>query len=118
MRAMVIGASGGIGDAVASLGAELVNIPATQVRDAMVSGEVRAISFAPHAHMSFNTVERGSWWTTNLNPGTVNCPVAVNTDALNGLPAAFREALESSIDQSEGGKRVLLHPCCACCWCV
>lgn len=99
-QGMSIRASGGIGDAVASLGAELVNIPATQVRDAMVSGDVRAISFAPHAHMSFNTIDRGTWWTTNLNPGTVNCPVAVNTDALESLPAAYRDALTSSIDEA------------------
>lgn len=99
-RGMTIRATGGIGDAVASLGAELVTIPATGVREAMNAGEVQAVSFAPHAHMSFGTLDRGTWWTTNLNPGTVNCPVAVNTDALEGLSDMHRIALMSSIDEA------------------
>ena len=90
-------ATGGIGDAVASLGAELVPIPAPAVRDAMESGEVNAVSFAPHAHMSFGTVERATWWTTNLNPGTVNCPVVVNSYAMERLPDMYRIALISSV---------------------
>lgn len=97
---MTIRATGGIGDAVATLGAELVTIPATGVREAMNANEVRAVSFAPHAHMSFGTLERGTWWTTNLNPGTVNCPVAVNSDALESLSDPHREALMSSIDEA------------------
>lgn len=99
-QGMTIRATGGIGDAVASLGAELVTIPATGVREAMNAGEVQAVSFAPHAHMSFGTLDRGTWWTTNLNPGTVNCPVAVNTDALEGLSDVHRIALMSSIDEA------------------
>lgn len=90
-------ATGGIGDAVASLGAELVSIPAPQVQEAMAAGDVNAVSFAPHAHMSFGTVESATWWTTNLNPGTVNCPVAVNATALDRLPDVYRIALESSV---------------------
>ena len=99
-KGMTIRASGGIGDAVASLGAELVTIPADGVRDAMNDGTVRAVSFAPHAHMSFNTIDRGSWWTTNLNPGTVNCPVVVNTEAFEALSPENREILEGSVEES------------------
>lgn len=90
-------ATGGIGDAVASLGAELVSIPAPAVREAMQNGEVNAVSFAPHAHMSFGTVESATWWTTNLNPGTVNCPVVVNSGAMEQLPEMYRIALMSSV---------------------
>lgn len=93
-------ATGGIGNAIQSLGAELVSIPATEVGEALVSGEVNAVSFAPHAHMAFGTVDSAVWWTTNLNPGTVNCPVVVNTDALEALPQAYRIALTSSIDDA------------------
>lgn len=97
---MTIRASGGIGDAVEALGAELVSIPAPEVKDAMRAGDVDAVSFAPHAHMSFDTIENGSWWTTNLNPGTVNCPVVINTNALEQLPVPYRVALMSSVDQA------------------
>ena len=64
------------------------------------SGVVKAVAFAPHAHMSFGTVESGKWWTTNLNPGTVNCPVVANTDALRDLSDANRAALLGSLDES------------------
>jgi len=97
---MSIRATGGVGNAVEALGANLVSIPATEVKDAMTSGEVQAVSFAPHAHMAFNTIENGWWWTTNLNPGTVNCPVVMNSQAFDRLPEAHRDALMSSIDEA------------------
>ncbi len=99
-KGLTVRATGGVGNAVAALGADLVSIPAPQVQDALASGDVRAVSFAPHAHMAFGTVEKGTWWTSNLNPGTVNCPVAVNTRALNDLSDDHRDALMSSIDEA------------------
>ncbi len=93
-------ATGGIGAAMEAVGAVPTSMSATEVRQAMDSGVVKAVSFAPHAHMSFGTIENGTWWTTNLNPGTVNCPVVVNTDALEGLSDDHREALMGSIDES------------------
>ncbi len=73
---------------------------ATEVRQSLDSGVITAAAFAPHAHMSFGTIENAKWWTTNLNPGTVNCPVVVNTDALEGLSDEHREALLSSVDEA------------------
>ncbi|MDB2407495.1 TRAP transporter substrate-binding protein DctP [Jannaschia sp.] len=97
---MSVRATGGIGAAMAAVGAVPTSMSATEVRQAMDSGVVKAVSFAPHAHMSFGTIETGQWWTTNLNPGTVNCPVVVNTDALNDLSDENREALLSSVDEA------------------
>lgn len=93
-------ATGGIGAAMETIGAVPTSMSASEVRQAMDSGVVKAVSFAPHAHMSFGTIENGTWWTTNLNPGTVNCPVVVNTDALDDLSDAHRDALMSSIDEA------------------
>ncbi|WP_272001980.1 C4-dicarboxylate TRAP transporter substrate-binding protein [Roseovarius sp. ZX-A-9] len=93
-------ATGGIGKAMEAVGAVPTSMSATEVRQAMDSGVVKAVAFAPHAHMSFGTIENGKWWTTNLNPGTVNCPVVANTDALNDLSDAHREALLGSIDEA------------------
>ncbi|MFY0596244.1 MAG: TRAP transporter substrate-binding protein DctP [Cognatishimia sp.] len=93
-------ATGGIGAAMETVGAVPTSMSATEVRQAMDSGVVKAVSFAPHAHMSFGTIENGKWWTTNLNPGTVNCPVVVNNDALADLSDAHREALLSSVDEA------------------
>ncbi|WP_424982140.1 C4-dicarboxylate TRAP transporter substrate-binding protein [Maritalea sp. S77] len=97
---LTVRATGGIGRAMESIGAVPNSMSATEVRQALDSGVVKAVSFAPHAHMSFGTIESGEWWTTNMNPGTVNCPVVANTDALNSLSDAHREALLGSIPES------------------
>ncbi|MCH2094956.1 MAG: TRAP transporter substrate-binding protein DctP [Rhodobacteraceae bacterium] len=97
---LTVRATGGIGAAMSSIGAVPTSMSATEVRQAMDSGVVKAVSFAPHAHMSFGTIENGKWWTTNLNPGTVNCPVVVNSDALADLSDAHRAALLDSVDEA------------------
>ena len=93
-------ATGGIGRAMEAVGAIPTSMSATEVRQALDSGVVKAVAFAPHAHMAFGTVNSGAWWTTNLNPGTVNCPVVANTEALNALSDEHREALLGSIDEA------------------
>lgn len=93
-------ATGGIGAAMETVGAVPTSMSASEVRQAMDSGVVKAVAFAPHAHMSFGTIENATWWTSNLNPGTVNCPVVVNTDALDGLSDEHREALLGSVEES------------------
>ena len=97
---MTVRATGGIGAAMEAVGAVPTSTTASEVRQAMDGGIVEAVSFAPHAHMSFGTIENATWWTTNLNPGTVNCPVVANSDALASLSDDHREALLSSIDES------------------
>ena len=97
---LTVRATGGIGKAMEAVKAVPTSMSATEVRQSLDGGVVKAVAFAPHAHMSFGTVESGNWWTTNLNPGTVNCPVVVNTDALNGLSDAHKDALMSSIDEA------------------
>ena len=97
---LTVRATGGIGKAMEAVGAVPTSMTASEVRQALDGGVVKAVAFAPHAHMSFGTVETGKWWTTNLNPGTVNCPVVVNTDALAGLSDAHRDALLGSVDEA------------------
>ncbi|MGB7261431.1 MAG: TRAP transporter substrate-binding protein DctP [Albidovulum sp.] len=99
-KGLSVRAVGGIGAAMAAIGAVPTSMSAAEVRQAMDSGVVKAVSFAPHAHMSFGTIEAANWWTTNLNPGTVNCPVVANTDALAALSDAERDALLGSIDEA------------------
>ena len=66
----------------------------------MESGVVDTVAFAQHAHLSFGTINQADWWTANLNPGTVNCPVVVNIDAYESLSDAEREALDSSVPEA------------------
>lgn len=97
---MAVRATGGVGRAMAAVGGVPTSVTATEVRQALDSGVVSSVAFAPHAHMSYGTIEGAEWWTTNLNPGTVNCPVVVNTDALNALSDSEREALLGSVEEA------------------
>lgn len=99
-KGLTVRATGGIGAAMETIGAVPTSMSASEVRQSMDSGVVKAVSFAPHAHMSFGTIENGTWWTTNLNPGTVNCPVVVNSDALADLSDEHRAALLGSVDEA------------------
>lgn len=93
-------ATGGIGAAMKELGAVPTSMSATEVRQSLDSGAIKAAAFAPHAHMAFGTAEKAKWWTTNFNPGTVNCPVVVNTEALEALSDEHRTALFDSVNEA------------------
>lgn len=97
---MRVRATGGLGEAFRAVGGVPTSVPATEAYNAMESGVVDTVAFAQHAHLSYGTINRADWWTANLNPGTVNCPVVVNTDAYEALTDAQREALDSSVDES------------------
>ena len=66
----------------------------------MEGGVVDTVAFAQHAHLSFGTINQATWWTANLNPGTVNCPIVVNIDAYESLSDEHREVLDSSVQES------------------
>jgi len=91
---------GGIAEVMSKLGAVKTGVSATEVRQALDSGVIDVVAFAEHAHMAFGSIEAGNWVTTNLNLGTANCPVVVNTDALNKLSNAHRNVLLDSVDES------------------
>ncbi|MEL7254509.1 MAG: C4-dicarboxylate TRAP transporter substrate-binding protein [Pseudomonadota bacterium] len=100
MEGMRVRATGGIGKAFEAVGAVPTSVTATEAYQAMESGVVDTVAFAQHAHLSFGTINQASWWTANLNPGTVNCPVVVNIDAYEGLSDEHREALDSSVPEA------------------
>ena len=66
----------------------------------MESGVVDTVAFAQHAHLSFGTINQADWWTANLNPGTVNCPVVANIDAYDSLTDEEREIFDSSVPEA------------------
>lgn len=100
MEGMRVRATGGIGNAFKAVGAVPTSVTATEAYQAMEGGVVDTVAFAQHAHLSFGTINQADWWTANLNPGTVNCPVVVNIDAYDSLSDAHRDALDSSIPEA------------------
>ncbi|MEM6578813.1 MAG: C4-dicarboxylate TRAP transporter substrate-binding protein [Pseudomonadota bacterium] len=100
MDGMRVRATGGLGQAFEAVGAVPTSVTATEAYQAMESGVVDTVAFAQHAHLSFGTINQADWWTANLNPGTVNCPVVVNIDAYEDLSAEHREALDSSVSEA------------------
>ncbi|MEP6269058.1 MAG: C4-dicarboxylate TRAP transporter substrate-binding protein [Paracoccaceae bacterium] len=97
---MRVRATGGLGQAFEAVGGVPTSVTATEAYQAMESGVVDTVAFAQHAHLSFGTINQADWWTANLNPGTVNCPVVVNIDAYDSLSDAHKAALDSSVDEA------------------
>ncbi len=97
---MRVRATGGIGKAFEAVGAVPTSVTSSEAYQAMQSGVVDTVAFAQHAHLSFGTINEADWWTANLNPGTVNCPVVVNIDAYEGLSDANRAILDESVPEA------------------
>lgn len=97
---MRVRATGGLGQAFEAVGGVPTSVTATEAFQAMEQGVVDTVAFAQHAHLSFGTINQADWWTANLNPGTVNCPVVVNIDAYNDLSDEHRAALDGSIEEA------------------
>ncbi len=99
-KGMRVRGPGGIMGVLGKLGAVKTGVPFSEVRQSMDSGVIDAATFAPHAHLATKTYKIGKWASTNLNLGSANCPVVVNTDALNALSKENKEALLGSVDEA------------------
>ena len=99
-KGMRVRGPGGIMGVLGKLGAVKTGVPFSEVRQSMDSGVIDAATFAPHAHLATKTYAVGKWASTNLNLGSANCPVVVNTDALNALSAKNKKALLGSVDEA------------------
>ncbi len=97
---MRVRATGGLGRAFEAVGGVPTSVTSSEAYQAMQSGVVDTVAFAQHAHLSFGTINEADWWTANLNPGTVNCPVVVNIDAYESLSDEHRAILDESVPES------------------
>ena len=91
---------GGIMGVLGKLGAIKTGVPFSEVRQAMNSGVIDGASFAPHAHLATKSYKVGNWATTNLNLGSANCPVVVNSEALDSLSKTNKAALLGSVNEA------------------
>ncbi len=87
-----IRAGGGVGDAMEILGASLQTVPASEVYTLMQRGAVDAVSLPySYAHASYKIDELADWFTTNMQPGTSECPMVINKTAWNNLPPEYQK---------------------------
>lgn len=93
-KGMSVRALGGLGDAMEKLGARKNTVTATEVYQAIDRGTVDAASFPfTYAHVAYKIDEVADWFTTNLSPGTVDCPTMVSLDAWNALPKQYQDLM-------------------------
>lgn len=90
-------ALGGIGKAMKKLGAVPTTVTASETYTALERGTVEAASFPfTYAHVAYKLTDVGEWYTANLSPGAVNCPVVVNVPAWKALPQQYRDLLTAA----------------------
>ncbi len=99
-KGLRVRAGGGIGLAMEKLGAVRQSMPATEVYTALQRGTADAVSFPyTYAHAAYSVDEVADWYTTNLAPGTSDCPIVFNATAFDALPPQYQELLMSLRDE-------------------
>jgi TRAP-type mannitol/chloroaromatic compound transport system substrate-binding protein len=90
-KGMRVRAGGGLGDAMEVLGAIKTTTTATEVYTSMQRGTMDAVSFPfTYAHVAYKTHEVSDWYTTNMSPGTAECPIVFNKSSWAKLPDKYK----------------------------
>ena len=93
-KGMSVRALGGLGDAMEKLGARKNTVTATEVYTAIDRGTVNAVSFPfTYAHVAYKIDEVADWFTSNLSPGTVDCPTVISLTSWNNIPKQYQDML-------------------------
>ena len=93
-------AGGGLGDAMEVLGAIKTTTTATEVYTSMQRGTMDAASFPfTYAHVAYKTHEVSDWYTTNMSPGTAECPIVFNKDSWAKLPEPLKKLVREAKDE-------------------
>jgi TRAP-type mannitol/chloroaromatic compound transport system substrate-binding protein len=92
-------AGGGIGDAMEILGATKTTTTATEVYTSMQRGTMDAASFPyTYAQVAYKIHEVSDWYTTNMSPGSSECPIVFNKNSYDKLPAQYKKILADAQD--------------------
>lgn len=90
-------ALGGLGKAMAKLGAVPTTVPAPETYQLLERGTVDAVSWPfTYAHAAYKVDEISKWFTGNMSPGAVTCPLVINTKAWDALPLEYRRLLNDA----------------------
>ncbi len=92
-------AGGGLGDAMEVLGAIKTTTTATEVYTSLQRGTMDAVSFPfTYAHVAYKTHEVSDWYTTNMSPGTSECPIVFNKTSWAKLPDSYKKLVMDAQD--------------------
>ena len=93
-KGMTVRALGGIAAAMRKLGASIATMTATEVYQALDRGAADAVSFpSTYAHSAYKIDEVASWFTSNLSPGTNDCPNVISLTAWKKLPEQYQKLM-------------------------
>ena len=92
---LTVRAGGGVAQAMKVFGATPMTLPATEVYTGIQQGTMNAASFPfTYSHVAYKIHEVADWYTSNLSPGTSECPLAFSINAYNALPDQYKALLE------------------------
>lgn len=93
-KGKTVRAGGGVGRAMKVIGATPTSSTATEVYTGVQQGTMDAASFPfTYSHVAYKIHEVTDWFTSNLSPGTSDCPLAFSINAYNKLPAQYKKLL-------------------------
>lgn len=93
-KGLTVRAGGGVGRAMKVIGATPTSSTATEVYTGVQQGTMDAASFPfTYSHVAYKIHEVTEWFTSNLSPGTSDCPLAFSINAYNKLPAQYKKLL-------------------------
>ena len=94
-KGLTVRAGGGVGRAMKVLGATPTSSTATEVYTGVQQGTMDAASFPfTYSHVAYKIHEVAEWFTSNLSPGTSDCPLAFSINAYESLPPQYKTLLE------------------------
>jgi TRAP-type C4-dicarboxylate transport system substrate-binding protein len=81
------------------LGGIKTTTTATEVYTSMQRGTMDAASFPfTYAHVAYKLHEVSDWYTTNMSPGTSECPIVFNKSSWAKLPGKYRDIVTGALD--------------------
>jgi len=93
-KGLRVRAGGGVGEAMRVLGAIPTTTTATEVYTGVQRGTMDAASFPfTYSHVAYKIHEVTEWYTSNLSPGSSDCPVVFSKTAHDKLPAQYKKLL-------------------------
>jgi len=99
-KGLRVRAGGGLGDAMEVLGAIKTTTTATEVYTAMQRGTMDAASFPfTYAQVAYKINEVSDWFTTNMSPGTSECPIVFSKTSWSKLPEQYKKLLMDAKDE-------------------